>query len=130
MFSAIVHMTTNFERIEKAAARAAYWAWAKSAYRIMRDAQSTILINRRASPPGTPPHTGRRKQLRVAIQYSASKDDAVVGPRGSWVDESMRVHEFGGFYKGHKYPARPFMGPALSRELDQFAGEFSGQIGQ
>jgi phage gpG-like protein len=84
-----------------------------------------------ASPPGSAPYT-KRGQLKRAIVYDVNKADqsAVIGPRASVVGLSAEAHEFGGTYKGSEYPERPFMGPALDKNIGAFAQGFSGTIGQ
>jgi len=130
MFSAVVTKLVNdFERVRREADRAARNVFAKAAFRIFRDAQASISRSSTPSAPGSPPHT-KRGQLKRSIRYDATKDGAIIGPKASMVGTSGEAHEFGGEYRGGSFPERPFMGPALSRELDQFAGEFSGQIGQ
>lgn len=130
MFGATVaKFVDHTKRVREAAEKAARRAFAKAAFRIFRDAQSSIERSATASAPGTPPHT-RRGQLKRAIRYNATKDGAVIGPLASMVGEAGAAHEFGGGYRGQDYPERPFMGPALDRELDNFAGEFAGSIGQ
>jgi hypothetical protein len=34
----------------------------------------------------------------------------------------------GGEFRGHEYPERPFMAPALEKNLDRFAGDWAGSI--
>lgn len=80
-----------------------------------------------SSPPGSPPYTNRG-QLKRAIIYAADKDTAIIGPRYSAVAASSQAHEFGGTYKGQQYPERPFMGPALEKNLDRFATSFRDSI--
>ena len=130
MFSAVVTKLVNdFERVRREADRAARNVFAKAAFRIFRDAQASIERSSTPSAPGSTPHT-KRGQLKRSIRYDATKDGAIIGPKASMVGTSGEVHEFGGSYRGGSFPERPFMGPALSRELDKFAGEFSGSIGE
>jgi phage gpG-like protein len=130
MFSAaITKIVDHSRRVREAADRAARRVFAKAAFRIMRDAQSSVVRSAKPSSPGDPPHT-KRGQLRRAIRYSATKDGAVIGPLASMVGVSAEAHEFGGAYKGQSFPERPFMGPALERDLDNFAGDFAGSITQ
>jgi hypothetical protein len=35
----------------------------------------------------------------------------------------------GGEFRGHEYPERPYMAPALEKNLDRFAGDWAGSIG-
>jgi phage gpG-like protein len=80
------------------------------------------------SAPGSPPHT-RRNQLKNAIVYYAKRGEATIGPRASRVGTSATAHEFGGQYKDESFPARPFMGPALDRDVPLFGNSFAGSIG-
>lgn len=80
------------------------------------------------SQPGSPPHT--RGRLKAAIVFDATERGAVIGPRASVVGESASAHEFGGSFKGQEFPERPFMGPALNRNLSRFADSWAGSIGE
>jgi len=81
------------------------------------------------SSPGQPPHT-RRGQLRRAIRYAMTSDQAavVVGPVYSMVEDVGKAHEFGGKYKGERYPRRPFMGPSLEEALPKIGPQFKGSV--
>jgi phage gpG-like protein len=81
------------------------------------------------SPAGRPPRT-RFGQLRRAIQFAADKrrQVAIIGPSVKKVGQSGIAHEFGGRYKGQKYPKRPFMGPALESSKDKIPKMFSGSV--
>jgi phage gpG-like protein len=127
--AAVTRIIDHTRRLQESADRAARRVFAKAAYRIFRDSQASIERSTTASSPGQPPHT-RRGQLKRAIRYSADKDGAVIGPLASMVGTSGEAHEFGGDHRGASFPERPFMGPALGRELDKFAGEFTGSISQ
>ena len=130
MFGATVTKFVDHTRqVLAAAERAARRTFARAAYRIMRDAKASIERSAEPSLPGDPPHT-RRGQLRRAIRYDATKDGAVIGPLASMVGDAGAAHEFGGVFRREQFPARPFMGPALDRELNNFAGEFAGSIGE
>lgn len=89
------------------------------------------LIHRRrgASAPGNPPHSHvglLREQLFYG--YDRPAESVVVGPRVFKPNLDMPgVHEFGGTLpsrRGHRaarYPARPYMGPALERAEPKLA---------
>jgi hypothetical protein len=83
------------------------------------------------SKPGTPPKspTGR---LKKAVQFAVDRDgqSAVIGPRGDYVRNIGAVHEFGGTHYGDKYPARPFMGPALERSRPKLPRHWAGVVSQ
>lgn len=97
---------------------------------IAKDARRTIRNSPNPAPPGSPPRS-RRGLLRRAIRYHADarQQVAVIGPMASVVDQAAAVHEFGGSYKGEQYPARPFMRPALERNLHRLGGSFTGSVG-
>jgi hypothetical protein len=101
----------------------------KAAFQIFKDAQASIEPSPEASPPGSPPHT-RRGQLKRAIRYDVDKSAgiAVIGPRESMVGTSAEAAEFGGEYKGQQYPKRPFMGPALDKDLNLLPAFWSSEI--
>lgn len=76
------------------------------------------------SPPGTPPHVQSgigRNSIRSAFIFGLGDTPmtAVVGPTN--VAFYMgHIHERGGEFGGRRYPARPFMVPALRRVQGNF----------
>jgi hypothetical protein len=83
------------------------------------------------TPAGTPPKTPTRR-LKKAVQFAVDRDglSAVIGPRGDYVRNIGAVHEFGGTHYGDKYPARPFMGPALERSRPKLPRHWAGVVSQ
>jgi hypothetical protein len=79
---------------------------------------------------GQPPHTHKGNYLKRAILYSVdeAEETAVIGPSIDKVGTSGKAHEFGGDYKGTEYPARPFMGPALKKNLRNIPLFWTSQI--
>ena len=78
-------------------------------------ARHSIRRSARAAMPGAPPHTRRgqlKRALRFAVEPAAQR--VFIGPTHPLVGRSAVAHEFGGRYRGQRYPARPLMGPALS----------------
>lgn len=69
---------------------------------------------KKPSSPGTPPHT-LTKALPNSILYAVGRDKTyvVIGPASNLISDVGAAHEFGGQYRKQRYPARPFMGPAL-----------------
>jgi hypothetical protein len=128
-YGVVNQWATNSKKIWTAMEKRTRWALAKAAYRVFRDAQSTIEKSPDPSEPGKPPHT-RRGMLPKAIRYQVDYTipDAIIGPVGSVIADIGQLHEFGGEHYGHQYPERPFMRPALQRELDDFTGGFSGSF--
>jgi phage gpG-like protein len=78
------------------------------------------------SPPGKPPVTRRGKVLKRSIRFEVDKHilSVAVGPTKSSTDAFARFHEFGGRRGNAKFPARPFMGPALTASLPKLPNEF------
>jgi hypothetical protein len=128
-----VEITTadTSQRVKDAAERTTFRNLGHAAAAIRRDAVESIVVAEGASPAGTPPHT-RRRQLKRAIRFDNDRQaqEAVVGPMASLVGEAGRAHELGEEFRGHDYPERPFMAPALDKNLDRFAGDWAGAIGE
>jgi len=114
-------------RVTAAAHRATLSALRKTAYAIFRDVQASIVTDSKPSLPGEPPHS-RRGLARRAERYDvdAAAETAVIGPRFSVIGTAMQPEEFGGKYRGDKYPQRPSIGPALQRNLDLLPAGFAG----
>jgi hypothetical protein len=129
MMDAKVTYIDERNRVTDAVDRAAFKNFGHAAARIRKDAIESIVVSPVASTPGTPPHT-RRKQLTNAIVFDANKDGAVIGPRFSRVGDAGAAHEFGGEFRGQLYPERQFMLPALESNLDRFADEWRGSVGE
>lgn len=88
-------------------------------------------IRRRKGPsaPGQPPHT-RKGQLKRAILYAVDphEESVVIGPQVDGVGLSGSAHEHGGDYRGDAYPRRPFMGPALQKNLSKLPKHWANSI--
>ncbi len=130
MFGVSVTVKNEIDRVRRAARAAARGVFNFAARAIRQSAVQSIERTEGPSTPGTPPHTHRGTWLRRAIFYSADKDGAVIGPRYSYVGTAGEPHEHGGFYRDNEYPMRPFMEPALQQNLDLFASNWSGSIGE
>lgn len=130
MFGATFKLIDTSKRVTAAADKAAFKNFAHAAARISKDAKASIENAPGPSSPGSPPHTHRGSFLRRGIRFAADKQGAVIGPMASVVGEAGSAHEFGGEFKGNDFPERPFMGPALDQNLDRFAGEWAGSIGE
>lgn len=128
--SAVLTVDTFIGEIEIAEERARIGNFRHAAGAIRKDAIASIIPDPlgKSSPAGHPVAT-RRGQAKRAIVYAADKYGAVIGPTANLVGTSMSAHEFGGSYKGQRYPKRPTMGPALERQTDRFAGSWRGSIG-
>ena len=69
--------------------------------------------------------------LRESIAYEVDRHrlSSLIGPRASVVGEAGAAHEFGEEFRGTDYDERPYMGPALDVNLDRFAADWKGTIG-
>jgi hypothetical protein len=116
-------------KVEAAEHKATIRALQKAAYKIFRDAQTSIEVSPEYAAVGAPPHS-RRGQLKHAIRYNVDKAAgiAVIGPTQSEMGDVAAAHEFGEIYYGKHYPKRPFMGPALERNKDSLPIFWSGEI--
>lgn len=132
MFGMRVTIADQTKQVSNAADKAAFRNFAHAAARISKDAKASIDKSTEPSDPGDPPHTRGRggHNLRGAIRFNATKDDAVVGPIASFVGQAGAAHEFGGEFRDQVYPERPFMWPALRANVDRFAKDWAGSIGE
>lgn len=109
---------TRFDRraVERRAKDGSIRSLGHAAASLRLTARRSIRRRKGASPAGTPPHT-RQGALRRAVLYSVEKDKqrALIGPSYDLVGPSAIAHEFGGRFRGDRYPRRPFMGPALEK---------------
>jgi hypothetical protein len=122
----------QLHEIDKAVDFAARRVLRRAGYLVSQDAKQSIRTSELPSRPGSPPTTrgGGRKSLRSSIFYNASDDEAIVGPRFSFVGDSGQAHEFGVSRLGDDFDQRSFMGPALGRNVSRFADDWQGSVGQ
>ena len=118
--------------IEKAAERGIYENIRQAAFSIRKDIMLSIKKSPNPSEPGKPVATRGKKGASVknSIFAAISNDSALIGPRHSFVGDSMYFHEFGKKRGRIDFPARPTSGPGLERNMDRFAKSFRGSIGQ
>ncbi len=158
MISVKTNLTTYLPRVQRAVKKGTFTSLTHAGRAIRKTAQQSMREAKGPSPPGTPPHvhTGR---LRRSILYAVDKqnDELVVGPSYNMVKRGGRppwlaqMLEYGGTFqrrltpkrkrrgrprKGEEvrtvsvtYPARPFMAPALQKNLARFHREWQGAIG-
>lgn len=135
-----VQITNTTHRVTDAADKASFKNVGHAAASIRNAAIASIIPSDEPSAPGSPPHTRKRitrkgKQLKGQLQraivfhHDRATNTAVIGPRHSVVGESGAAHEFGEEFKGDSFVQRPYMGPALDKNLGRFADDFQGAIG-
>jgi phage gpG-like protein len=78
------------------------------------------------SPPGRPPRSAGR--LRKSILYDVQADRVIIGPTANVIGEVGAVHEFGEQFRGAKYPARSYMGPALEKTKPKLAAMWRDSV--
>ncbi len=97
---------------------------------VRQRSRTSIRTRKASSPPGSPPssHTGALKR-GILFGYDADKRSVVIGPvlagRQTGAPETL---EEGGSYKGKRYAARPYMGPAFAAELAKVGNDFRNLI--
>lgn len=102
-------------------------ALSKAGAFVRRGARSSIRKAKKISSPGQPPksHTGRLKDF-IFFFMNPAKLNVVVGPvrLNGGSPEGLKALEKGGAVHSNKktfrYRARPFMKPALEREIPKF----------
>jgi hypothetical protein len=109
---------------------------------VRRTARSSIRKRKRVSAPGQPPssHTGLLKRF-IFFAYEPTHHSVVIGPArlSQKVGDAPSALEHGGrsrvvVSRGKRQKRtvtirpRPFMGPALERNLDEFADEWADSI--
>ena len=117
---------------------------------IRRSARSSLRRRKRVSEPGQPPsvHTQDRVATlkNIWFVFERGRASVVVGPlllngstlRGSNRSTVPELHELGGSAvlesrkkkrrRRARYAARPFMGPAMKRELPKFEGLWANSV--
>lgn len=117
-----VRVETGADRLAGAVKYASKQALRRAGAYVRAVAVNSVRKAKDAAPPGSPPHT-RRGLLKRAVRFDSSGDGmtVAVGPVRSAVGLSMTAHEFGGLYRGRKYPQRRLMGPALGRSVPELA---------
>lgn len=132
MIGLSVKIENRFDRVAKAADKAAFKNFRHAAASISKDMKASLEKAPQGEPsePGEPPHTHRGTFLKRAIRYEADEQGAVIGPLHSIVGIVGGVHERGEVYKGTDYPERPFAEPALERAIPRIGGDWRGSIGE
>ena len=131
MFGMTSKTEQRFDAVDKAADRSIYKNIRQAAFSIRKYIRNSIVKSPDASKPGQPVATrGRRGNVKNSIFVHAEENEAIIGPRFSFVGDAMEAHEFGKRRGEQKYEARPTSGPGLEANTDRFAGAFRGSIGE
>ncbi len=117
------------DRVKNAAKKASFKNLGHAGAAIRLTARKSIRKGKKPAQAGKPPHT-RRGQLKRSLRYAVEKDRGrvLIGPVYTMVGRSAMAHEFGGKYKKERYPARPFMGPALQKNERKLPRLWAGSI--
>lgn len=132
MIGATTSVKLDPQKVTNAVNKATFKNLNHAAASIRKAERESIEKAEGPSAPGSPPHTHNRQFLKNAIVYDVDKEkqEAVIGPRFSRVGTSAKAHEFGGEYKGAEFPERSFALPVLLNNLERFAGQWAGSIGE
>ncbi len=135
------NLRANFFRPElilRQADKARRRALSKAGAFVRRRAQTSMRKRKAISEPGSPPsaHSGELRKL-LFFAYDPRTDSVVVGPVVFKRGEVPRLHEHGGTVtrtdrrgktRTFRYPARPYMAPALKAERPRFPQLLRGMI--
>jgi hypothetical protein len=147
-----VSAKTFFDRpaVQRAAGRfGARWLSRAGAF-IMRAARSSMRKRKAVSEPGQPPsvHAGHLKK-GIVFGFEAGRKTVVIGPTPAWRQASSggelrgaSLLEFGGVVtrrrrnvpsggrrlRRMRYRARPFMGPALVRGMEDLGRKYPTEL--
>jgi hypothetical protein len=118
--------------------RAAFRALRRLGFDVRKAAQSSLQEAEGPSRPGEPPHTHERfrptkrgrtrktKVLPASILYATEDDPerVIIGPSVNVAGTVGAAFEHEGdvTFRGHRYPDRRFMGPALGEEIGELPG--------
>ena len=122
------HNGINKKLLQQKMNQASFQSMGHAGAAIRLTARRSIRRSKRYAPPGSPPRT-RHGQLRRAIVYAREGNDRVlIGPGFAHVGPSAMAHEFGGRFRGANFRKRPFMGPALNKNLPRLPRFWAGSI--
>ena len=129
-------------RLAKAFRRAAHASMRRLGFLIRQQAQASIQDVAGPSEPGEAPHThshsrfsktGKPRRgsgkLPGSILYAEEDYIVVVGPSANLIGDVGAAFEHEGTttFRGHEYPSRQFMGPALGEEIGELPGILAEQ---
>ena len=124
-------VTTRLEvqKVLKIKSRRAYDTLGRAGAYTRAVMRNTIRSNKKARPGGKP-MTSPTKLARSSIVFSVNeKDESVqIGPKYSILGRIGSVHEFGGMFRGRKYPARPFAAPTIPKVQPKLAEFWRGTV--
>ena len=131
MFGLSASTSQRFDAVDKAKDRSIYKNIRHGAFSIRKTIRESIKKSSKPADPGQPVATrGKRGNVKNSIFVAAEDDNAIIGPRFSFVGDAMEAHEFGKRRGDQNYQARPTSGPGLERNTDRFADSFAGSIGE
>jgi hypothetical protein len=123
---------TTPQNVEKAVKKAAFSNFRHAGFSIRKTAKESVKRRKTAGPAGGPVTTRARggSNIRAAIFTHATKEDVIIGPRFSFVGESQYYQEFGEPFDGIELEERPTMHLALEANVDRFARDWQGSVGE
>lgn len=113
-----VRMEFNDRTIINAAERGSREALSRSGAYVRKTAQNKVLRSETSSFPGTSPHS-RKGLLKRSILFGLDRTNqsVLIGPTYNSMGTAMTAHEYGGRFRGRRYPRRPLMGPSLQQAV-------------
>jgi hypothetical protein len=127
------------QKVVDAMDKASKAALSKAGAFIRQTARSSMRKRKRASEPGKPPsvHVGTLKKL-LYFAYDPAQRSVVIGPQKFAKGEAGPLNEFGGRAvrrdrrtrqkRTVTYVPRPFMAPALAKELPKLPARWANSL--
>jgi len=112
---------TNFGRVKKRVDKSKRRVLSKAGSYVFTTARQSIKRRKSKSPVGSPPST-RKGEIKRAVLFAVEpdKDRVTIGPAFSRIKRVGMAHEFGTRFRKQKFKKRPFMGPAFTKNKDEF----------
>lgn len=124
-----VHIEFDERRILVAVESGNLTALRRTGAYIRKAARNKVTTSSNSSTPGSPPNT-RRGLLTNSLLFGVEKHipSVVIGPAKSMIGVSMTAHEYGGKYRGRRYPKRPLMNPTLTAVIPKLPKLFENVV--
>ena len=142
----VKHLFFDRPKVKRAVDRAQRRALSKAGAFIRQRARTSMRKRRGSAPPGQPPHAHEGSLRRLLLfGYDRASDSVVVGPVGFRRGGAPSTLEFGGRAtvtrrrtmrdgkrviksKRARIEARPYMGPALKKELPNIPKAWANSV--
>jgi phage gpG-like protein len=121
--------TNRFNSLKTKARQAGYKNLGHAAAVLRKIAIRSIHKRKKPSRPGSPPHTQTGRLKKAILYYNdRNRQEAIIGPSKNIIGIAGAEHEHGGRFRRERFPARPYMGPALEKIVPSLPPMWAGSI--